>query len=174
MDKNTNKKPNENEKVEDKEVKKEGNVKEEKHEENQEMEELKKKAEELEDKYKRALADYQNLEKRVREEKSQWIMGSNKELILHFLPILDTLMLTEKHIKIKDEGLSLSIQQFLGILKTEGVEKIDSLGKNYDPTLMQCLETITGEDGKVLEDVRTGYLLHGNVLRPSLVKVGKK
>jgi len=151
----------------------------EKHEEekkvNKEIEELKKRLEELNNKYKRALADYQNLEKRVREEKGGWLLTVNKNLLLHLLPVLDTLILAKKHIKVQDEGLSLSIKQFEDLLEAEGVEKIDAVGKQFDPKTMQCVETQEGEDGKVLEEVQIGYRYKDNtLLRASLVRVGKK
>lgn len=136
-----------------------------------EIEESKKKVEDLENKYKRALADYQNLEKRVAEEKKNWIKLANKELILRLLPVLDTLMLASIHVS--DEGLGLSIQQFLGVLKSEGVEKVETVGKEFNPQIMECVETVEGEEGKVLDEVRAGYMISGKILRPAMVKVGK-
>jgi len=138
------------------------------------IEELKKKIEEFENKYKRVLADYQNLEKRVAVERKDWILRANKDLLLHLLPVLDTLILAEKHIKVGDEGLSLGIKQFQDLLKNENVERIETLGKNFDPHLMECIESIEGEEGKVLEEIRVGYKLNDTVLRAALVKVGKK
>lgn len=152
---------------------KEENKLEEEKKENKAVEELKRKVEESDNKYKRALADYQNLEKRAKEERNEWILRANKDLLLHLLPVLDTLILANKHIKVYDEGLSLSIKQFQDLLKTEGVEKIDAVGKQFDPKAMQCVETQEGADGKILEEVRVGYMLHDQVLRAALVKVGK-
>lgn len=141
---------------------------------NKEVEELKKRIEELENNWKRALADYQNLEKRVAEERKEWMLKANKELLLHLLPVLDTLMQAAKHSK--DEGLTLSVKQFLDTLKQEGLERIGTVGKIFDPELMECVDTGEGEEGKVLEEVRTGYkyITNGTILRTSLVKVGKK
>jgi molecular chaperone GrpE len=138
-----------------------------------EVELLKTKAEELEDKYKRALADYQNLEKRAAEERREWILKANKDLLLHLLPVLDTLILAEKHIKTQNQELALSLKQFLDILKGEGVTRIDAVGKSFDPHFMECVETIEGEEGKVVEELRSGYMFYDKVLRPVLVKVGK-
>lgn len=167
-----------NTKIKTSENKEEVEKQDEKHEqekkENKEVEELKKRAEELDNKYKRALADYQNLEKRAREERNEWILRSNKDLLLHLLPVLDTLILAKKHIKVQDEGLDLSIRQFQDLLKREAVEKIEAVGKEFDPKLMQCVDTIEGEEGKILEEVCAGYMLHDQVLRVALVKVGKK
>ncbi len=140
------------------------------------IDELKKTVEELEDKYKRALADYQNLEKRVAEEKKELIRRANKDLLLRLLPVLDTLIQAAKHSK--DEGVALSVQQFLDTLKIEGVEKIEVKDKKFDPHLMECIETIkvdsNKEEGKVLREHRTGYTLFKDILlRPAQVGVGK-
>lgn len=137
-----------------------------------EIEELKKKIEELDNKYKRALADYLNLEKRVEQEKRDWIIKANKQLILQLLPILDTLMLVKEHVQ--DESLPLSIKQFLDILKSEGVQKIETIGQEFNPKTMQCVETVEGEEGKVMSEIRAGFLMQEEVLRVALVRVGKK
>jgi molecular chaperone GrpE len=125
----------------------------------------------LENQLKRALADYQNLEKRIASEKSSWILASNRNLLLRLLPGLDSLLLAEKHTQ--DEGVKLSIKHFLGILENEGVKKIEAIGKDFDPNLMEAITTQEGEDNKVLEEVRSGYMLFETVLRPAQVIVGK-
>lgn len=132
---------------------------------------LQKRIEELEHQLKRALADYQNLEKRVQQEKGEWIRSANKDLILRLLPALDTLLLAGKHVS--DQGLALSIQEFLDVLKEEGVARIETEGKDFDPLLMECVETQEGQEGKVYSEVRVGYTLHGRAVRPAQVKVGK-
>jgi len=125
----------------------------------------------LENQLKRALADYQNLEKRIANEKSSWILASNRNLLLKLLPGLDSLLLAEKHTQ--DEGVKLSIKHFLDILENEGVKKIETVGKDFNPNLMEAITTQEGEDGKVLEEVRSGYMLFDSVLRPAQVIVGK-
>jgi molecular chaperone GrpE len=137
-----------------------------------EKEQLQQLVEENDAKYKRALADYHNLSKRVNEEKGEWIRSANKELLLRLLPILDTLMLVEKHIK--DQGITVSINQFLDILKTEGVIRIKTVGEDFDPYTMECVTIEAGEENKVLEELRAGYLINDKVLRAAQVKVGRK
>lgn len=124
------------------------------------------------DQTKRMAADYQNLEKRITEEKSSWIKIANKQLLLRLLPTLDTLMLAVKHVD--DEGLKLAISQFQDAMKAEGIERIETQGQNFDPKTMEAVEVEEGEEGKVLEAVRAGYTLNGEVLRPAQVKVGKQ
>ena len=89
---------------------------------------------ELENQLKRVLADYQNLEKRAAEEKQELIKSANRGFILRLLPALDTLILAKKHIN--DQGLELAIQQLFAILEREGVKKIETLEKNFDPKYM--------------------------------------
>jgi len=125
----------------------------------------------LENQLKRALADYQNLEKRIAEEKGIWLKVANKNLLLKLLPGLDSLLLAEKHTQ--DEGVKLSITHFLGILENEGVKKIETVGKDFDPNLMEAIGTTEGDDGKVIEEARSGYMLFDLVLRPAQVIVGK-
>lgn len=140
--------------------------------ENVEIEELKKDVEAYKAKYMRALADYQNLEKRSREERMEWIKNAGRDIILHMLPVLDTLMLASKHSK--DDNLLISIAQFLDSLKAEGVTRIETKGKNFDPALMEAIQAVDGEEGKVIEEIRAGFMLHDHLLRAAEVTVGKK
>jgi molecular chaperone GrpE len=121
-------------------------------------------------KYYRALADYQNLEKRVRDERGEIIRASNRELLLRFLPILDTLELALQH----EENSTLKVvaDQFLVTLKSDGVAKIPTVGEKFDPMLMEVVTTGNGKDGIVIQEVRSGYLLHDKLLRPAQVIVG--
>ncbi len=126
----------------------------------------------LENQLRRALADYQNLEKRIIEEKSSWIRTANKDLILKLLPVLDNLFLAQKHIT--DEGLNLSIQKFLDVLREEGVGGVETKGKDFNPHTMECVSVQAGEENKVLEEVRSGFIINDRVIRPAQVVVGRQ
>ncbi|MGH7245430.1 MAG: nucleotide exchange factor GrpE [Candidatus Levyibacteriota bacterium] len=136
----------------------------------EEFESLKNLALQLEDNYKRAIADYQNLQRRTIEEKREWAKLSNKDLLLKLLPILDTLLLAEKHTK--DQGITLSVQQFLQVLGQEGVTRIKTIGEEFNPHTMEAVSTTTGEKGKVVEEARAGFLYYDTVLRAAQVLVG--
>ncbi|MCL4418905.1 nucleotide exchange factor GrpE [Patescibacteria group bacterium] len=138
---------------------------------NEQEEEFKKKIEELETQLKRSLADYQNLEKRFVEEKTKLVKTANRQLLLRLLPALDALLLAEEHTK--DQGVVLSIKHFLDILEKEGVKKIETKGHDFDPSLMECVQTIEGEEGKAIREVKSGYMLNDTVLRVAQVAVGK-
>ncbi len=125
----------------------------------------------LENLLKRALADYQNLERRTEENKREWIMSSNKNLILRLLPGLDNLLLADKHTE--DAGVKIAIKHFMDILEQEGVKKIKTENADFDPNLMEAVTTATGEEGKVVEEIKAGYTLNGEVIRPAQVIVGK-
>ncbi len=141
-------------------------------EELEENNEWQEKYEQTENKYKRALADYQNLEKRVRDERIGLIQGANKDLLLRLLPVLDTLFLASQHSN--DQSLKVSIQLFLDTLKGEGVQKIEAIGQEFDPSLMEAVGTEKGKGGVVLHETRVGYMLNEKLLRPAQVIVGEE
>lgn len=133
----------------------------------------KKPADEFKNKYFRALADYQNLEKRVREEREAIVKNANAHLILRLLPFLDSLDKAE--IFIKDEGLTLVKEQFQKTLKEVGLEELDVLGKEFDPYTVEVVDMVEGEnDNVVVEVLRKGYQFNGKILRVAQVKVTKK
>ena len=136
------------------------------------MEQLEKRVGELENNWKRALADYKNLEKRTAEERDQIISFSNLVLISQLIPVLDNLELMEKHLG--DAALSMIVKEFKQVLTNEGLEEIDASGKEFDPITMEAVETVDGEPNKVIEIVQKGYLLKNKLIRPTRVKVGKK
>ena len=135
-------------------------------------EELEKTVSECEEKYKRALADYHNVVKRTTIERADWIRSANKDLLLRLLPILDTIQMLKKHSS--EQGIDILEKQFFDILKSEGVIRIETESEKFDPSTMECIQTKEGEDGKVIEELRTGFMQGDKVLRPAQVTVGKK
>jgi len=125
----------------------------------------------FENRLKRALADYANLEKRVEREKSDFVKLANAQLLDKLLPILDDLGLYEKHLK--DKGVSLVYNRFREVLTSEDLEEVKALGEKFDPETMDCVEIITGPKDQVMEVVLKGYLFNNKVLRPAKVKVGQ-
>ncbi len=137
------------------------------------IEKLKQEVEEWKGKYLRALADYQNLEKRVNGQRQEIVQYAERELITKLLSVLDTFEKTEKHLK--DQGLTLAVQNFWKVLKDAGVEKIDVFGKKFDPMLMECIEVVgDSKSDDVIEELRPGYKFGNKVIRVAQVKVGKK
>jgi molecular chaperone GrpE (heat shock protein) len=124
-----------------------------------------------EGKYKRALADYQNLLKRTAEEKKEFAKYANEGLLREFLPVYDNLKISMRHIGEGEnngwtEGIKYVIKQFKDALNSMGVEEIETEGKNFDPVSMEAVE---GRGEKVKKEVRPGYLLNGKVIVPAKV-----
>ncbi len=123
-------------------------------------------------KYIRALADYQNLEKRVFAQTDSIRKYASEQCINRFLPVVDALEQLRTHIK--DEGLEIVWKQMTDVLGGEGVVRIDAIGKLFDPYSMECIEIVEGDDGVVINETQAGYRLHDKVIRPARVKVGKR
>jgi molecular chaperone GrpE len=124
----------------------------------------------LENKWKRALADYDNLQKRITREKEEFVKLANLILIDKLLDVLENLERVEKHVK--DQGLELAVGQLREVLQAEGLEEIEVLGKQFDAQTMECVEQVKGEENQVLAVLTKGYKINGRVIRPAKVKVG--
>ncbi|EKE14496.1 MAG: hypothetical protein ACD_12C00473G0001 [uncultured bacterium] len=140
---------------------------------NLEILELKKQVDEFKNKYLRAIADYQNLEKRVSDERLELFKIANQGLLIKILPFLDNLEKAE--LFIKDPGLKISKDHFMQILKEAGLKEIEMLNKDYDPVTAEAVELIPGKDeNKVVEVLRKGYMFGEKIIRVAQVKVSKK
>lgn len=137
-----------------------------------EIESLRKQVEEYKNKYLRALADYQNFEKRIYEEKEEIRVNANRTLIIKLLSFLDSLDKAE--VFVKDANLKLVKDNFHKLLKEEGLEEIKVLGKEFDPYQAEVVDLVEGEkENIVVEVLRKGYLLNGKIIRVAQVKVSK-
>lgn len=125
--------------------------------------------EELTDKWKRAVADYHNLEMRMVKERQGWIKFGSQPLLLSLLEVVDDLERAAEHIV--DNGLEMILEKLKQILKDNQVEEIKMDG--FDPKLMECVSTIKGEKDKIITVEQKGYLYNQKLLRPAKVKVGK-
>jgi len=122
----------------------------------------------------RALADYDNLRKRIDVEKDSFVKLANLKLIIRFLPILDMLYDAQK--QLHDSGLAIAINEFESTLKDEGLEKIVSEpGIKFNATVHEVVETVKKDSKKtgiIAEELLTGWrYVDGFVIRPSKVKV---
>jgi len=129
------------------------------------------KTKQYEDNWKRALADYQNLVKRVDAEKREFVRFANTNLIAKLLPTLDILELAAKHSA--DQGVQMAVKQFQDVLKDEGLVDITpKVGDKFDPKCHECLENIEGgESHTIAEILSKGYKIDEDfVIRPAKVK----
>lgn len=126
----------------------------------------------LEERLVRALADYQNLVKRIDREKHEVVIRANKNLLKDILPILDILGAAQEHLK--DQGLAMALSQFNGVFEKYGVKEIDAkAGDKFDEHLHEVTEvTDGGETGTIAKVLKKGYRWQdGVVLRPAQVIV---
>ena len=124
-----------------------------------------------EEQLKRALADYQNLKKRVEGERLEFVKYVLEQFLLKILPVVDDLEAAEAHIK--DQGLTLAVDKLKTTLNEEGVKEMSLINQVFDPKLAECLELAPGKKDQVVSVAQKGYLLNDKVLRPARVKVGK-
>lgn len=132
--------------------------------------ELEEQKTEMENNWKRALADYRNLVKRTEEERLEFSGFNTALTVKRLLPILDNLEMLEKHLD--DIGLKMIVKEFRNYFKEEGLEEINSLGEKFDATKMEAVEMVDGKKDIVVEILNKGYLLKGKLIRPTRVKVG--
>lgn len=125
----------------------------------------------------RALADYDNLQKRVDRERADWLKLSNARLILRLLSILDMLQDAAAHAS--DPGLAIIDKEFREVLKDEGVVEIDlKTGDKFDENLAEVIEVLETQeksgDNTIAQVSQTGWQnMDGQVLRHAKVKVNK-
>lgn len=128
-----------------------------------------------ENNWKRALADYQNLQKRNEQERISMLDFATFGIVGRLMGILDNLEMLHNHTN--DKALEMIIKEFKTILENEGVRELSVVGEPFDHATMDALETLEVEDehddSLVLEVLRKGYMFKDKLLRPALVKVGK-
>ncbi len=127
-------------------------------------------------------ADFENYRKRVEKEIGDVKRFSNERLLSDLLTVKDELDLAlakareTKQNPVLLEGVGMIQKRVQNILSKEGVERIPGAGSMFNPDYHEAALRVVSdeEEGTVLEEVRTGYLLKGRVLRPSIVKVAGK
>lgn len=142
---------------------------------------LSKEEEDLQTRYMRLAADFQNFKKRTEKEKNSIYARANEKIVLELLEVADNFERALEHIgeENKDafaEGMDLIFTQFKGVLEKSGVEVIQAEGELFDPNFHHAVLTVKSveyESGKVTQVLQRGYLLNGKVIRPAMVKVAE-
>jgi len=130
------------------------------------------------DKYLRALADSENMRKRVERLCDDRIWQERKRLLLHLVELADLLEDALKYGGEDDpvvKGVQVTYQHLQHVLAQEGVQAVRSVGVAFDPNLHEAIE-LTGSEGELDEvtgEYRKGYLLDGKLLRTARVQVRK-
>lgn len=122
----------------------------------------------------RALADYDNLSKRVEREREAMGKIASIGILARLLPVLDNLESAQEHLQ--DSGLAICIGEFKKVLREEGLNEIrPAVGDEFNENTMEAIEVTTGaRDNIISELVLTGWEFSGGqIIRPAKVKVSK-
>jgi molecular chaperone GrpE len=132
--------------------------------------------------WQRERADFLNYKKEETERIKGFLKYAGESLTLEILPILDNLEKAQKELPedFRDnnyvEGILQIKKQFEDLLKGQGIEKIETLGRKFDPNFHEVVEEIeyeSRESGTIVEEVKAGYMLRDKLLRAAKVKVVK-
>ena len=132
---------------------------------------------ELDDRYKRILAEFENFKKRSSKEREKLYSSILSDVIEVILPVVDNLENAVK-VETKDEnykqGIELVLKQFKDVLTSKGVEEIKAIGETFDPSLHEAVSSIQDEtkgEKEIVQEYRKGYKIGSKVIRHSMVVV---
>ena len=132
---------------------------------------------ELDDRYKRILAEFENFKKRSGKEREGLYNSILSDVIEVILPVVDNLENALK-VETKDEnykkGIELVLKQFKDVLASKGVEEIKTLGETFDPELHEAVSSIQDDnlgEKEIAQEYRKGYKIGSKIIRHSMVVV---
>ncbi len=137
---------------------------------------------EINDKFVRLYAEFENYKKRINKDKEELVRYGNESLIFELLPVIDNLEMALKHSS-HDlntgivQGVEITLKEIQRVLEKFGLIPIDASGKPFDPAVHHAITQVERDDvaeKTLVEEFRKGYMLWDKVLRPSLVAVSKK
>ena len=138
--------------------------------------------EDLNTKYLRLAADFQNFRRRTEKEKSDIYAFANEKFALGLLEVMDNFERAMEHAADSSdpklaEGMQLILKQLQGVLEKNNVAEIEALGKPFDPAFHNAVMTEAAEEGTepntVTKVFQKGYMLNQKVIRPSMVAVSQ-
>lgn len=145
-----------------------------------EVEQLKAEVKNNHDLYLRALAEAENTRKRTAREREEYIKFAALPLLKKLLAVIDDL---DRAVDMYDpeqspealiKGVEMISNRMKEIVEQEGAQALDALGQPFDPQYHQPLaieQNSSYPENTVIEELQKGYVMHGRVIRPSLVKV---
>jgi molecular chaperone GrpE len=127
----------------------------------------------------RRQADFDNYRKRIERERADDAKRHTARVVEGLIPIIDGFehaLAAHREAEYENyrKGFELIYRQLVDNVTRLGVERTDPLGKQFDPHLHQAMdrtETVDQEDGTILQVFQPGYVFHGRVLRPAMVRV---
>ena len=138
----------------------------------------------MEDRYLRVNAEFENYKKRMLRESSDRFKFFNLDLIKELLPSMDNLERAISHAKSDSTdvesiivGLELVNKMTHEVFEKFGVARINTVGEVFDPNVHQAVGVVESDsvpDNQVVEECLGGYILHGRIIRPAMVRVSGK
>ncbi len=150
-------------------IREESNSKEEKIEKLFTIEEVEDIKSELNDKYLRLMADFENYKKRVTKEKEELRITVKTNMLNSILDIDSDLAIAKKNIK--DEGLDLILSKMENWLKNQGIESIQT--ESYDTDLHEVISILDIGEKKIIDVISKGYMIGGKPIRYPKIILGK-
>jgi molecular chaperone GrpE len=132
---------------------------------------------EIDDRLRRAWAEFENARRRAERERSEFLQFASMDLVRNLLPIVDDF---ERALKVETadkeyaRGIELIYQRFYDTLKKMGLEPVETAGKSFDPNQHEAVQRVHSdeyEDQAIVEELQRGYNFKGKLLRPAWVKV---
>ena len=145
-----------------------------------EIEQLKQSLASCEDKLKRSLADFINLERKTKSDIQNGIAEKLDKFMLQFLTIYDDLVRAKEILKKENpqaQGLDGILKNIESLLESYEIRPINALGEIFDPNLHEAIAVIHDDsldDNIITKELRKGYISHNRTLRPTLVEISKK
>ena len=147
---------------------------------NNEIIKLKEENSDLKDKWQRALADYQNLERRTQVEIIQRVSSKTNDLLLNFINIYEDFIRAVDVLSknnVETTGLQAIVKNMESLLHENNIKPIDAVGEIFDPQKHEAVSMIEDDsldDGTIIEEIAKGYITEKGILKPSKVIVSKK
>lgn len=150
--------------------------------EEDEVQELKSKIDELNDRYLRQAAEFDNFKRRNAKERMELIQTAGKEVITDLLDVVDDseraqkVMETSGDVAQIKEGINLVFTKLRNTLQSKGLKVMDAKGKDFNPDLHEAITEIEAGPamkGKVVDVVQNGYYLNDKIIRFAKVVVGR-
>lgn len=142
--------------------------------------ELEKLAEENNQRYLRAQADFDNFRRRTMKEKEELGQYASMKLINQLLPVVDNFERAVAAASVNGDfdslakGVDMIFRQLESTLESEGLKAMNVVGEPFNPEFHQAIMQVDSdehEEGIIVEEVQKGYILKDRVLRPAMVKV---
>jgi molecular chaperone GrpE len=134
------------------------------------------------DLFLRSEAESENLKKRNKKEKEDWIKYANETLVKEILPVLDNLEKAISHSQEENslqalrEGVELTLKGLKDSLAKSGLEEVRALGEPFDPSFHHAVseqEDEKLENGAIIHELQKGYTFNQRLIRPAMVVVNK-